>query len=223
MDAQFIDNFRRALGDNLLLIAAYGRDDAQYLIVTEKLDFNSLHSVQNLVREFNEKTGKFPLFLTREELRDGLDVFPLEFLNMKLNHEILWGDDLLSSLKFDKKYVRRELEFEFRSKLINLRQGYLEVAKSRENLMILVKKSVPTLMPICNGLLFLKDIEVPKSTADIFEAVSVGYDADSDILKRIYETDIEKLSEADIKEYIGGLMILLSDLGGKLDEMRIWG
>ena len=221
MDKEFINKFKGVLKDNLLSIAGYGWNDTEYVIVAGNLDFDLLSSVQNIVLEFNKKTGKFPLFLTEEELTDGRDVFPLEFLNIKLHHEILYGADLFSSLEFDKKYIRRELEFEFRSKLINLRQGYLEVAKSKENMGIIVKRAVPTLLPICNGLLFLKDLDVPGSITEVFGIVSEGYKTDFDVLKKIHEADIGKLNENELKEYIRELIVLLSDLGEKLDEMMM--
>ena len=144
-----IKNLKEVLGENLATIAEYGKFEKQHLLVLEKLDSDVLKNVKPIIKAYHAKTKKYPLLLTKEELRDGLDVFPLEFLNIKLNHRILHGNDMFNDLKFDKKHVRRELEFEFRSKLINLRQGYLE-AESKKELKLIGEKAIPTMMPIGN-------------------------------------------------------------------------
>jgi len=217
---QFVEDFKGVLGDNLVSIAVYGTE-SQYLLVTEKLDFDILEKAQSTVRDWAKRIGKLPLFLTREELTDGLDVFPLEFLNIKLNHDILYGENLFDSLEFKKQYIRRELEFEFRSKLITLRQGYLQVVDSKDNLRILVGKAIPTLMPICNGLLFLKDIEIPRSIIEILDRISDTYKIDTGVLKDIHAKRLDKLTDLELKGYVNKLVVLLSTLGEVLDEMKI--
>jgi len=209
-----IEKLKEILKSNLITIAEYGKQDKQHLIVLEKLDSNILKNVKPILKKHYQKTKKFPLLLTKEELTDGLDVFPLEFLNIKLNHRILHGEDLFKDLNFEKKYIRRELEFEFRSKLINLRQGYLEVTSNKE-LKKILEKAVPTLLPILNGLLFVKNIEIPESLNDILELVSEKYKVNTEILKKL-QNDKED-PEHSIKE----LIILLSTLGEILDEMKV--
>ena len=142
-----------------------------------------------------------------------MDVFPLEFLNIKLNHKILYGGGILKNLEFEKKFVRRELEFEFRSKLINLRQGYLEV-ENKKQFKIILEKAIPTLIPILNGLLFLKDIDIPNDLDEIFNLVSKEYKTDLSILK-----NLETLTNAE--ESIKDLITLLTELGETLDEMKV--
>lgn len=209
---KIIQNLKEKLKSNLLTIAEYGKEEKQHVIILEKLDSEILKDIKPIIKDYFNKTKKFPLLLTKEELTDGLDVFPLEFLNIKLNHKILDGQDLFKDLNFEKKHIRRELEFEFRSKLINLRQGYLEV-NSKKELKIIVEKAIPTLLPILHGLLFVKGIEIKGSLDEIINLVEENYKTDLSILKKLDNKDLEN----SIKE----LIVLLSTLGEILDEMKL--
>ena len=153
--------------------------------------------------------------MTIEEIKDGVDVFPLEFLNIKLNHNIIYGKDIFESLSFDKDNIRRELEFEFRSKLINLRQGYLESVSDKE-LKIIVDKAIPTLLPILNGLLYLKNVKIPEPLDKILDNVAKEYKINVAVLKKL--NNKEKI---DLEEAVKELMILLSSVGELLDEMEV--
>ncbi|MAG47552.1 hypothetical protein CL617_03025 [archaeon] len=207
-----IQNLKDNLRENLISISEYGKLEKQHLIVLDKLNTSILKEIKPLLQDYFKQVKKYPLLLTREELRDGLDVFPLEFLNMKLNHKILYGEDLFKELKFEKRFIRRELEFEFRSKLINLRQGFLETNSKKED-KIIVEKAVPTLMPMLNGLLFVKDIDVPHDLEKVFDLIEKEYKVSLNILKNLKNNELE--------DSIRKMIILLSKLGDILDEMKI--
>ena len=211
---KIIQNLKEILTSNLITVSEYGKQEKQHLIILQELNSEILQKIKPTINNYYNKTKKYPLLLTKEELLQGLDVFPLEFLNIQLNHKVIYGEDLFKNLKFKKRYIRRELEFEFRSKLINLRQGYLEV-KSNKELKIIIEKAIPTILPILNGLLFLKNTEIPESLDEIFNLIQEKYKVDISILKKI-ETNVESL-EASIKE----LIMLLSTLGKLLDKMEV--
>lgn len=202
-----MEKIQNILGSNLLAIAKCGKPDERTVIVVNSLDANTL---KKLKPTLNSKQK--PLILTKEELTDGIDVFPLDFLNIKLNHTITFGENVFNELRFDKPHVRRQLEFEFRSKLINLRQGYLEV-KSKKEKALLVEKALPTLLPILNGLLFLKDVTIPPSLDERLSLVGEHYAVNLDFLKNVESEEFETV--------INKLIILLSELGEILDEMKV--
>ncbi len=194
------------LGSNLITIATYGKDNERKVVVVNNLDATTLKQLKPIF------TSKKPLILTKEELTDGNDVFPLDFLNIKLNHHITFGEDTFNNLNFEKTHIRRQLEFEFRSKLINLRQGYLEIDSKKEKAK-LIDKALPTLLPILNGLLFLKDVAIPASLDEILSLVSEHYKVNVDILKNVKSQEYE--------EVVSKLITLLSELGETLDEMKV--
>ena len=208
-----MEMIKEIFGENLVCVADYGKGDMQEVIVLNKLDSQVLNDSKIPLQNYFKKTKKFPLLLTKEELTDGMDVFPLDFLNIKLNHKILFGEDVFSDLKFDKKHIRRQLEFEFRSKLINLRQSYM-VVKSNKELKLIVENSIPTLLPMLNGLLFLKGKNVPEDIGEILDITGKEYGIDISALKRIKES-------SDREGAVRELVDLLSQLGQILDGMKV--
>lgn len=210
-----ITEVQKIFGGNLSCIAEFGKEDNQIVIILDKIDSHTLNTSKKQLQDCFKKTKKFPLLLTKEELTDGMDVFPLDFLNMKLNHKILFGEDILNNLKFDKKHIRRQLEFEFRSKLINLRQSYL-VVKSNKELKLIIESSIPTLLPMLNGLLFLKGKKVPDNIEDIFNLTEKEYDINISTLR-----EIKRLGHFDKDDAVNKLVDLLSQLSHILDEMKV--
>ena len=210
-----VTEIQKIFGGNLVCIAEFGKEDSQIVIILDQIDSHTLNSAKKNLQDCFKKTKKFPLLLTKEELMDGMDVFPLDFLNMKLNHKILFGEDILNNLKFDKKHIRRQLEFEFRSKLINLRQSYL-VVKSNKELKLIIESSIPTLLPMLNGLLFLKGKKVPNNLEDIFNLTEKEYKLNISAL-----SEIKRNGHLDKEEAIKKLVDLLSKLSHILDEMNV--
>jgi len=206
------EKIKTILGDNLVTLAQYQTGDEMTLLaVCNSIDFDTLHKLKG--------TKEIPLLLTKEELLDGADVFPIELLNIKQHHTMLDGEDLLKDLVISKKHLRHQLEFEFRSKLLHLRGEYLRF--KGKDLERLARAAVPVLAPIVGSLLYLKDLP-PSSPGDMWRAVSDAYDVDTDILREIY--DIRRGNAKFKKEkeqYIRDIIKVLSDIGEIVDEFEV--
>lgn len=133
---------KEILGENLVTLAEYYTGDQKRLIaVCKTLDLNVLRKL---------KQGKEHLLLfTEEEISRGADVFPVEFLNIRHDYKIHYGEDLLKNINISKRNLRFQLEFEFRSKLIHLRSEYL-LSGNRE-LESLILSAVPALRQSWGG------------------------------------------------------------------------
>lgn len=205
-----IDKIKEILGDNLVCLAEYQTgSEVTPIAVCRDLEFKTLQKLKQL--------EEIPLLLTKEELMDGVDVFPIEFLNIKQHHTILSGEDFLKDIQVSKQHLRHQLEFEIRSKLIHLRGEYLQY--KGKDLEALILAAVPTLAPILGALLYMKNLQ---DSPDMFRAVSDGYGIDIHILKDIY--DIRR-GDAQFREdrdqYIRNLIKVLSDIGEIVDEHEV--
>ncbi len=200
------------LGENLVTLAEYYTGDKKnILIVCNTLDFDSLQKLKQL--------REVPFVFTKEELADGVDVFPIEFLNIRQHHKTLSGDDLLKDIEISKENLRHQLEFEFRSKLIHLRREYLlSGGRHLENLIL---SAVPTLAPIIGGLTYLKDLSY-NDMQDMFKVVSDGYGMDVQILKEIYDIRQKKAKfRKDKEHYIRELIKVLTAIGTVVDQIKV--
>lgn len=206
------EKIKEILGENLVMLAEYySGGEKNLLAICDILDFDSLQKLKQL--------KEIPFIFTKEELTDGVDVFPIEFLNIKQHHKILYGDNLLTDLVISKENLRRQLEFEFRSKLIHLRRQYL-LSKGK-HLEALILSAVPTLAPILGGLMYLKDLHYI-DTQDMFRVVSDGYGIDVRILKEIYDIRQKKAKfKKDKEQYVKELINVLTAIEEAVDQIKV--
>jgi hypothetical protein len=205
-----IEQIREILGTNLVLIAQYNTGDViSTLVVCNTIDFDTLKNLKQL--------KEIPLVFTKEELTNGMDVFPIEFLNIKQQHTILFGEDILKNIVIYKPNLRQQLEFEFRSKLIHLREQFLHFkGKDIEKLIL---SAVPTLSPIIGGLMFLGDMEEKE---DMMGCVSRKFGVNLNILEEIQDIRKGKAKfKKDKEQYIKDLIQVLNDVGKIIDEYKV--
>jgi predicted nucleotidyltransferase len=141
---------KQVLGTNLASVILYGstvrgeyvraRSDLNLMLIFKKLDLEHITKVGKLMRRKVRKTFPQLVFWTEKELANAWDVFPLEFEDIMENHRCLVGKDPFTKRKVDKKRIRYQLEFELRSKLINVRDSWLNLRRDKYALeMFLVK------------------------------------------------------------------------------------
>lgn len=105
-----------------------------------------------------------PLFLTRQELRESLDLFPLEYAEIKEHHVLLAGRDPFPELLLDLRNLRVQCEQEIRGNLFRLRQRFVEGGGKQEAVLLLLPLSVTALSPCLKGLWRLLGLPEPRST-----------------------------------------------------------
>ncbi len=203
---------KEILGENLVTLAEYYTgDETNLLAVCNTLGFEYIQKLKQL--------KGIPLIFTREEIMDGVDVFPIEFLNIRQHHKTLYGDDFLKDIEISKKDLRQQLEFDLRSKLIHLRKEYL--LSDGRYLETLILSAVPTLVPILGGLIYLKDLHY-SDTQDMFNVVSEGYGIDMQVLKEIHDIRQGKAKiKKDKEQYIRELIRVLTDIGEIVDHLKV--
>ena len=206
---KMFEKIKSVLGDNLVSIIKYDVGFVErFLFVLKDIDILVLDKVKPFFQPVF-------LFLTKESVVNGVDVFPLEFFNIKTDHEVVFGEDVFKGLEFDKEHIRRQLEFEFRSKLIHLRQEYLSL--KGKGLRSVIFAAVPVLTPLLKGMAFLKNISV--SEDGLIDKVSHAFDEDLSVLKDIELLKQKNSRMVDEDLLVQRLMLLLKNLGAKLDKL----
>ena len=219
MYENLIEECKSKILENLVSIIKYGTEGQPHnvLIVTKRLSFEDLEIIKPIIKNHKKRTKLVPVVLTELGLKESADVFPLEVLDMKYPHDVLFGKDLIEEIKLDKKHVRRQLEYELRSKLIHLRETYIWVQKSRE-LKALLNSAIPTLMPLFYGMLFLKDVKPPTDLKLLFSEVNANFDIDMTLFLNIKN---EKLNKKELPMYVKRLMVLLERLISLIDKHKV--
>ena len=219
MVEQLINECKEILKENLVSIIEFGTEGEpnNILIVTKKLSFNDLEKIKPIILKYSKRTKVVPILFTELGLMESSDVFPLELLDMKHPHEVLFGDDVIEKVPLDKKYVRRQLEYELRSKLIHLRENYIWIKKPKE-LKSLLKSAVPTLMPLFYGLLYLKNQKPSTNLGSLFNQVEKAYKVDMNLFRDIKG---DKIKDEKLSLIVKDLMILLEKLISIVDKSNV--
>jgi hypothetical protein len=113
-----------------------------------------------------------PLFMSREFIATSLDTFPLEFLNIKLHYRVVWGEDPLAAIKIQQKQLRLQLEREVKAKFFQLRKAYLASEGRGRHLVILASQSLTAFLSIFQGILYLRDREIPQDRVDLIKTTA---------------------------------------------------
>lgn len=133
--AKLTDRLQRLLGHNLIGFTAYGGwlDEDPFLngelatsVVTLRKD--ELDGLTNIAGEgvsYAAKGVRAPYFMSEDYLRNSLDSFPVEFLEIQHTGKLLYGEDRFSALKIRPDCVRVQCERMLKSELMYLRQGLL--------------------------------------------------------------------------------------------------
>ncbi len=200
-----------------------GRSDINFMIVLSENGITDLARSFRTIAQWKKRKVSTPLFLTRYYVNSSTDVFPIEYLNFKHNHQLVYGEDILNNLTFDKEHIRLQCEREIKGKLLLLREAFLESQGSKTALKSIIKDSLPTFVSIFTALLFLKNTEIPEDRLSIIKATCKSYGLDSSIFAKLLDIrdDKSKLAREDIagiyNEYLSEIRTLskiVDELGG---------
>ncbi|HEY5311985.1 MAG TPA: hypothetical protein VIK18_05675, partial [Pirellulales bacterium] len=164
---------QRALNLSLLGAAAAGtlvpgRHLAHNALVLEAIELDLL---RQLARELPQFQGIAPpLVFTPAYIRDSIDTFPLEFLEIQQQHVTVFGDDCFQPLVFEAKFVRLQCERELKSMVLALRQAVLSSAGD-QRLLGQHPHAADGLLRVLRGLLWLKDLRDPLPVTRVVDEI----------------------------------------------------
>ncbi len=156
-----------------------GKSNINLLVLLAKQDTELLKQYAALHKRWQKEQIVVPLFLTLEELKSSLELFQLEYLEIKEQHVLLSGRDPFPELRIDGRNLRLQCEQELRGNLLRLRQRFVEGGASTEAITILLPLSFTALMPCLRGLLRAEERPVERSADKVLHAVEKEFGIDT--------------------------------------------
>lgn len=160
-----------------------GSSDINSVLVIREIRMASLERLASSGKHFGRKRMHAPLLMTKEYIERSLDVFPVEFLDIKLIHKTVYGEELFSDIPINKSLLRLQCERDLKSKLINLHQGYISCLGAGRALKTLLIEAYPGFFPLFRAMLSIAHINKPPSIlkedvlADIESSFGLSLDA----------------------------------------------
>lgn len=178
---RYADHFRELADDRLRALAFYGpvtmpgfdegRDPAWNIAILEPADLDLLRQLARDGRRFAKKGIAAPVIMTPEYIRDSLDTFPLELIEIQQHHVTLVGRAPFGELRFEAEHVRLQCERELKMLLVCMRQGLLAAAGHERALAQLEVVAAQTLIRTLRGMLWLKDRTDLNGSDEILSAI----------------------------------------------------
>ncbi len=209
----FVSRLQAAAGANLESVILFGSAVAgdfhsefsnfNVLCVIRDSSFAALQRLAAVVKWWNGQKQPAPLFMTRDEIEHSVDVFTIEFLDVKKHHRVLFGDDVFQELTIPMSLHRFQVEYELREKLTLLRQHLLVAWGSDSRMWELLLRSVSSFATLFRHALMVLGIDAPAGKREAVQALSkqIGFDA-SGILQvldvREQRSNRKQLEVADV-------------------------
>lgn len=190
-------------------------------IILESLEFEDLQKSLKVISKGIKHKIAAPLFLTRKHMETSTDVFPIEFLEMKENHILLYGEDLLSPIQINLEHIRLFCEEQIKGKLIRIRQAYLEIGLKRKGIEALLKESLSSLTPVFRNLLRLKAKTPPIQKEQIYAQLCAEFDLSRNVFLAILRDtkNDEKIAGQDVETFFKGYIAQIQKLAIAVDQL----
>lgn len=179
----FADELKHLLGSNLIAVFLYGsvatgdffpaKSNLNFLVILDTLDPLTFSKLSERSRRWSRQFRVAPLFLTKKEFFHSLDVFPLEFLEMKDKHIWIYGENIFRKIKLARKDLRLQCEHNLRSKFLLLRQGYLHDPRRVKDLLAVSAGAIAVLL---RGIIHLKRDKAPLKHEEVIALAADLFD-----------------------------------------------
>jgi predicted nucleotidyltransferase len=178
--AGFVRDVERALGNAVVGITVYGsaasgewvrgQSDVNTMIVVRAVTRGVLDALAARLPAWRRRGLALPLVVDEEFFERARDVFPMELDDARRAHRTLTGPDLLATVEVPRSELRRECEYEARSKLLRLRALYLDTADRPAELERVLLQSLKSFLAILRHVLQLRGEESPYTYGDVLAA-----------------------------------------------------
>ena len=198
-----------------------GRSNVNLVIVVADLSPDVLTGMLEIVKWGAKKRIVPPLLLTPEYIATSLDVFPIEFEEIKTGQVLLLGDDHFSSIEVAPEHIRLECESQLKSAALRTRQAYLEVGLARKGAERVLHTSLTSMIPVLRAMLGLKGVEVPRRKLDVVKTVGEVFGIDAGPLVAVLKDKAgdEKIDGKAAGEVLSSYIGIIEDLAGKVDQL----
>jgi len=174
-------DYLKVFGNELVALIIYGsaaggsyirgKSDINLLVVTTAAGMDNFTDVLATVKAWRKRGVAVPLLMTVSFIESSLDSYPVEYLNMKSSHILIYGADVLSGLEFKPADLRLQIERELRGKLLLLRQGFLETEGKVRQIRQLISNSLTAFISIFNALIYYKQGAAPHDRRETIKEI----------------------------------------------------
>jgi hypothetical protein len=222
---QLVEKLQQTFGDRLVSVVLYGSaaagdrqakfSDWNVLCVLTAIARSELGASEKVFRWWREQGSPSPLLLTEHEVNSCTDCFAIEFHDIRRNHRVLFGKDVVAELEIDNSFYRAQVEHDLRAKLLRLRQKAAGMLSQPDQLRRLLVDSLSTFCVLFRHALLLHGVEAPSRKRDVISAAAARFGLDPLAFEKLLDIREERIKprEADpislLDAYLRGIGIVI--------------
>jgi hypothetical protein len=194
---QLLDKLKKAYGDRLVSVVLYGSaagadhherfSDYNVLCVLSQITPAELGQSEDVFRWWREQGNPAPLLLTEHELATSTDCFSIEFHDIKAQHQLLHGKDVVTPLQIDYSFYRAQVEHDLRAKLLRLRQKASGMLSDQDLLRRLLADSVSTFCVLFRHALNLAGADGGMKKREVLDQAAARFGFDPSPFRKLLD------------------------------------
>jgi len=212
---QLVEKLKQANPTGLRAVILYGsaaagdhvgkRSDYNILVVMDQLGLRELKLFLKPSEAWVKEGNTPPLLFTPEVLQRSADVFPIELLDIRDSHRVLYGEDITGEIRINPENLRLQLEHELKGKLIQLRERYLATGGKAKLVGDLLMNSLSSFLVLFRAALRLFEQQVPATKLEAVKLLSSHVRFDPGVFESVdaLKAGTKKLREVDTDELFG--------------------
>jgi predicted nucleotidyltransferase len=230
---EFLAAASKAAGKKLLSVVLYGSaargdyhektSDWNFILVLEDLKPETLESLSPLIRPWVAKGQPTPRLFTPELIAHSADVFPIEMLDLQNSRAVLAGRDPFAGLSIGRAHLRLQCERELRTKLMRLREAYIECHDRPAELERLLTTSYTTFVALFRGCLSLMHGVIPRQNAEVVKAFCEHAELQLAPFEAVDRLKRGEKAAGPLKELFSGYYVQLTQAVEAIDRFGIGG
>jgi predicted nucleotidyltransferase len=206
---QLVEKLRKGFGERLVSVVLYGSaaggdhdgkfSDLNILCVLSQVGTAELGASEEVFRWWREQGSPSPLLLSERELASSADCFAIEFQDIRRQHRILHGADLVSGLTVGDAFYRAQVEHDLRAKMLRLRQKAAGMLSEPDLLRRLLLDSVSTFCVLFRHALVLHGSPPPVTKRDVVRNAQENFGIDALPFERLLDIREGRMKPREIE------------------------
>jgi predicted nucleotidyltransferase len=226
--SELTEKLRSSFGQRLVAVVLYGSavvgdqqssfSDLNVLCVLDRLTPEEMGRAEEIFRWWRAAGNPAPLLLTRHELETSADVFTIEFHDIRREHRILYGEDVISPLVLDDRYYRAQVEHELRAKLLRLRQKVSGMLSDKDLLLRCMADSLSTFCVLFRHALLLHGVDGAMKKREVIEQAERTFGIDPLPFRKLLDIREKRAKPREV-DAVGLLESYLRAIGTVIDAV----
>lgn len=227
---RMVGDLKGAMGETLSSVVLYGSaargdfhektSDFNLILVLRDLEPATLEALSPALRRWLKQGHPAPRLFTQALIAESVDVFPIEMLDLKNNRAVLHGEDPFAGVKVGRGTLRLQCERELKSKMMRLREGYIETHDRAKDLRKLLTSSYSTFTALFRGCLHLMGGKVPARNAEVVAAFCDRAGLDAEAFAAVERLKRGESADGELKAVFARYYQELTRAVGKVDRFE---